>query len=48
LIKININVVFWDVTPYTLVDTSVFELNASSVFRLPVAYLHNYIITHQT
>jgi hypothetical protein len=48
LIKININVVFWDVTPRTLVDTSFFEMNAFSVFRLPVAYLHNYSITCQT
>jgi len=37
LIQININIVFWDVTPCTLVDTSLFEANAFSVFRLPIA-----------
>jgi len=53
LLKRNINIIFWDMTPCTLVDTSAFEVsafevNASSVFRLHVAYLHNYSITCQT
>jgi len=45
LIKININIGFWDEKPCTLVDASVFEVNDFSVFGLPVVYLHNYNIT---